>query len=43
MKYFKEDIPNYNWENSKGDPASDLLGIDINILDYGGFQFIKLY
>ena len=43
MKYFKEDGPSYNWEHSKGESVSELLGIDIKTLYNGGFQFFKLY
>ena len=41
MKSFKEDGPSYNWEHSKGQSVSELLGIDIKTLDDGGFQFIS--
>ena len=41
MKSFKEDGPSYNWEHSKGESVSDLLGIDIKTLDNGGFQFFQ--
>ena len=39
MKSFKEVGPSYNWEHSKGESVSELLGIDIKTLDNGGFQF----
>ena len=39
MKYFKEDGPSYNWEQSKGELVSAFLGIDIKTFDNGGFQF----
>ena len=39
MKSFKKDGPSYNWEQSKGESVSELLGIDIKTLDNGGFQF----
>ena len=43
MKSFKEDGPSYNWEHSKGESVSELLGIDIKKLDDGGFQmFVKM-
>ena len=42
MKSFKEDGPSYNWEHSKGEPVSKLLGIDITTLDNGGSQFFKM-
>ena len=42
MNYFKEYVPSYNWEHSKGESVSDLLGIDIKTLDDDGFQFFKL-
>ena len=35
MKYFKEDLPSYNREHSKGDSVSEFLGIDIKTLDDG--------
>ena len=38
---FNEDGPIYNWEHSKGDSVYEFLCIDINILDYGGFQFYQ--
>ena len=41
MKSFKEDGPSYNWEYSKGESVSELLGIDIKTLDDGGFQFCQ--
>ena len=41
MKYFKEDGPSYNWGHSKGESVSEFLGIDIKILDDGGFQFFQ--
>ena len=41
MNYFKEEVPSYNWEHSKGESVSDFLGIDINTLDDGGFQFCQ--
>ena len=28
MNYFKEDVPSYNWEHSKGESVSEFLGID---------------
>ena len=43
IKSFKEDVPSYNWEHSKGKSVSEFLGIYIKILDDGGFQFFKLY
>ena len=42
MKSFKEDGPSYIWKHSKGQSVSEILGIDIKILDDGGFQFFKL-
>ena len=42
MKSFKEYGPSYNWEHSKGESVSELLGIDIKILDCGGFQFFRI-
>ena len=42
MKSFWEDGPSYNWEHSKGESVPEFLGIDIKILDYGGFHFVKL-
>ena len=39
MKDFKDDGTSYKWEHSKGESVSELMGIDINILDDGGFQF----
>ena len=41
MKSFKEDGPSYNWEHSKEELVSEFLGIDINTLDNGGFQFCQ--
>ena len=41
MNYFKEDVPSYNWEHSKGESVSEFLGIDIKTLDGGGFQFFQ--
>ena len=41
MKSFKEDGTIYNWEHSKGDSVYEFLGIDINKLDDGGFQFCQ--
>ena len=41
MKPFKEDGPSCNWEHPKGESVSELLGIDINTLDNGGFQFLS--
>ena len=41
MKSFKEDGTSYNWEHSKGESVSKFLGIDINKLDDGGFQFCQ--
>ena len=41
MKSFKEGGPSYNWEHSKGESVSEFLGIDIKILDDGGFQFCQ--
>ena len=35
MKFFKEDGPSYNWDNSKGESVSELLGINIKTLDDG--------
>ena len=40
-KSFKEYVPSYNWEQSKVESVSELLGIDSNTLDYGGFQFFQ--
>ena len=40
-KSFKEDIPSYNWEHSKGESVSELLGIDIKTFDDGGFKFCQ--
>ena len=42
MKSFKEDGHNYNWEHSKGEWVSELLGIDIKTLNDDGFHFFKL-
>ena len=39
MKSLKEDGNIYNWDQSKGESVSKFLGIDINTLDNGGFQF----
>ena len=41
MKSFMEDGSSYNWEHSKGESVSEFLGIDIMILDDGGFQFFS--
>ena len=41
MKYFKEDCTSYNWEYSKGESVSELLGIDIKTLDDSVFQFYQ--
>ena len=41
MKSFKEGGTSYNWEHSKGESVSEFLGIDINTLDNGGFQFCQ--
>ena len=41
MKYFKEDGPSYNWENSRGESVSEFLGSDIKTLYNGGFQFCQ--
>ena len=41
MESFKEDGPSYNWEHSKGELVSELLGIDIKTLYNGGFQFCQ--
>ena len=41
MNYSNEDGPSSNWEHSKVESASYLLGIDINTLDDGGFQFYQ--
>ena len=41
MKSFKEDGTRYNWWHLKGESVSELLGIDINTLDYGGFNFYQ--
>ena len=41
MKSFKEYGPSYNWEHSKGESVSRLLGMDIKILYDGGFQFYQ--
>ena len=41
MKSFKEDVPSYNWENSKVESVSEFLGIGIKTLDYGGFHFFQ--
>ena len=35
MNSFKEDGPSYNWEKSKRESVSELLGININRLDNG--------
>ena len=35
MNFFKEDGPSYNWDNSKGESVSELLGINIKTLDDG--------
>ena len=37
MKFVKEYGPSYNWEHSKVESVSEFLGIDIKILDNGGF------
>ena len=42
MNSFKEDGTSYNWEHSKGEPVSELLGIDIKTLYDGGFHFFQL-
>ena len=39
MKSFKEDVPSYIWEHSKGESVSEFLGIDIKTFDNGGFRF----
>ena len=39
MKSFTEGGTIYNWEHSKGESVSELLGIDIKTLDDGRFQF----
>ena len=41
MHYFKEDGPSYNWEHSREESLSEFLGIYINKLYYGGFQFCQ--
>ena len=41
MKSFKEYGTSYNWYNSKGESVSELLGIDIKILDDGGLHFYQ--
>ena len=41
MKSFKEDGPSYNWEHPQGESVSELLGIDIKTLDYGGVKFYQ--
>ena len=41
MKSFKKDGPSENWEHSKGESVSELLDIDIKILNVGGFQFYQ--
>ena len=40
MKFFKENLPSYNWEQSKGESVSEFLVIDIKTLD-GRFQFFS--
>ena len=39
VKSYKADGHSYNWEQSKGESVSELLGIDTNAFDDGGFQF----
>ena len=39
IKYFKGDIPSYNWEHPKGESASEFLVIDTKKLDYCLFHF----
>ena len=41
MKSFKEDGTSYNQEHSKGESVSELLVIDIKVLNDGGFQFCQ--
>ena len=41
MNSFKEDCPSYNWEHSKGESVSELLGIDIKTFDDGVFKFYQ--
>ena len=41
MKSFKEDVPSYNWEHSKGESVSEFLGIDIKTFHNGGFHFCQ--
>ena len=41
MKYFKEDGPSYNWEQSKVELVSEFLVIDIKTFDDGGFKFYQ--
>ena len=41
MKSLKYERPSYNREQLIGDLVSNLLCIDINTLDYGGFQFYQ--
>ena len=38
MKCFKEYVPRYNWEQSKGESVCEFLCIYINTLDDGGFK-----
>ena len=41
MKSFKEDGTSNNWERSKGESVSDVLGIGIKTSDDSGFQFCQ--
>ena len=41
MKSFKQDVPSYNQEHSKGESVSELLGIDIKTLNDDGFQLYQ--
>ena len=42
MKSFKEDVPSYNWEHSKGESVSEFLGIDIKTCIMADFSFFKM-
>ena len=41
IKYFKEDVPSFNWEHSKKESVSEFLGIYIKTLDDCGFKFCQ--
>ena len=41
MNSFKEDLPCYNWEHSKGYSVFECLCIHIKTFDDGGLQFYQ--